>query len=280
MSAIKLRIVLALVLLIGKGASQEVGKEVVVPSRTNPFILDAGFYREGPQQPLSLYSSDFDLWKLAAKIASEPPPYPPGVGVGIGGPVAHLRLPLLPGQEGSGFEIEIYPRLAKHETGLMGISRVTKVAEFVTESRYIGRFNDKELRALCEAEGMRWLAKQTEAKPLQAYSIIGPKEGSPGVWVEKLFVVNVSDRALRIDKVFFDVLKAGTTEELREADGKKRIELLPQRAWLALSIEWDALPDLTGQSGSAGMRISGEPVGESVIRAEVNRYIEAEVKRE
>jgi hypothetical protein len=292
----KLWFALALVLLMGKGASQEAGKEVVVPvpvpvaAGKNPFA-DPRHFLGGSKPPMLLYSSNGALWELATKVAAGPPKHLPGVGIGIGGPVAVLQIVKPAGVNESGFKIAIFPRTGDDGTGLMGIRRVTTLEDHVTEERYLGWFDDKVLRALCEEEGMQSLAKLAAGKPLQAFSMIGPKEGSPGVWVEKLFVVNVSDRALRIDKVFFEVWKAGTTEKLREVevmwppemkrvDGKKQIELLPQRSWLALSTEWDALPDLAAQSGSAGMRISGEPVGESVIRAEVNRYIEAEVKRE
>jgi hypothetical protein len=240
----------------------------------NPFA-DVQHFLMGSKPPMMLYSSEGALWELATKVTSEPPTHPPGVGIGIGGPVAVLQIVKPPGINESGFKISIYPRKPEDETGLMGVSRVTNAGEHVTEQRYLGWFTNKDLRAQCEAEGMRWLAKQAEERPLQAYSVIGPKEGSPGVWVEKLFVVNVSDKALQIDKVFFDVLKAGTTEEIRDVDGRRGIKLLPQRTWLALSTEWEALPDLSAQSGTAGMLVSGELLAN---RVEVSRYIEAEVE--
>jgi hypothetical protein len=286
----KLWFVLALVLLMGRGASQELGKEEPASPGKNPFSTNPRHFLVDPKPPMLLYSSNGALLELATTIASGPPTRPPDVGIGIGGPVAFLHVVKPVGLSESGFKIAIFQRGADKKTGWMKILRVTALEDHVTEERDLGWFDNKELRALCEAEGMEFLAKQAAGRPLQAFSMIGPKEGTPGVWVEKLFVVNVSDQALRIDKVFLDVLKAGTTEKLREVelmwppkmkriDGERQIELLPQRTWLALSTEWDAVPDLAAQSCSAGMKISGKSGGLSVIHAEVNRYIEVEVER-
>lgn len=283
----KLRFVLALAFLFGEASSQESGKDVA--PRKSPFILDRMHF-EGPREPVMLSTSDFELWKLASKVASEPPARPFGVGIGIGGPSAVLKIANHAGKDGAGFEIAIYPRAAKDETGLMGIQRITELADHVREERYLGWFDDKALRALCETESMRVLAKRAAATPLQVFSTIGRKEGSPGVWLEKVHVVNVSDEPLLIDNVNFQVLKAGTMEELRKTavtwppkmkriGGKRRIELLPRRTWLALSTEWDAFPELATLEGSAAVVVAREDEASRLFRVEVNRYIEAEVER-
>ena len=104
---------------------------------------------------------------------------------------------------------------------------------------------------------VRWLEKEAARLRAAADELVGSTE------------------ALRIDRVILDVFKGGTREELREVDRNKQIELLPQRTWQALSTEWDALPDLSAQSGTAAMRMSGELM---LNRVEVSRYIEAEVE--
>ena len=237
----KLWFVLALVLLLGKAPAQEAANEMVVPPGKNPFLAEE-YLRGGARRPLQLSSVDFDLWKLAEKVAGEPAAYPPGTGIAIGGPVANLQIALPPGQKGSGFKIAVYPRETEKD-GLMYISRVTTVETVdkrVSEARHVGWYYHEELRKLCEAESLRVLAEQTaKEEPLRAYSVIASKEGSPGVWIEKLHVVNVSNQPLLIESVWLRVLKSGTREELRKVevtwppkmkriDGKKQIELLPR----------------------------------------------------
>lgn len=282
----KLPIAFALVFLLGTAASQEPEKEVPAAPRKSQFVLDPQLLDES-RVPLRFTTSDFDLWERATKVTSEPPDSPPGVGFSAPPVAAYLKVSLPQGQKGSGFEFIIYPRSPDQDSGTMGIYRVTAMSDHVNEERFLGWFHDKELWKLCEAAAERWLDVRASRNPLRAYSTISRKAGAPGVWEEKLHVVNVSGQPLQIESVTIRVQKAGTTEELRKAvvtwppkmkrlDGKRQIELLPQRSWLALSTEWDQVPDLGSQTCWAW--VGSSETGKS-WRVEVSRSIEAEVDK-